>query len=302
MSEKFAVIGLIIACFIWAVSAIGYTIFIDHGLEFTLILWVILLFRVISVYFIADLKKVKHEIIKDKKELFFVILNGLFSIGTPLFFIYAITHTKFSNAYFITYTAPAWVFVAAVFLLGEKINLKKVAGLFLTLLGIYFIATPESIFSFNLGVIFSLAAAFTFAGDVITSRELKDYSYHTVSLYANVTMFVILSLLIIFVFGIPSFEHAWFYFVVLALFGISRGIAADLYYYTLENLEASTASIISLAELLFAVVLAFIVLQQFPNPTELLGYALVILSGAIIILRKSDLENFEYLLHFKRKH
>ncbi|MCR4336056.1 MAG: DMT family transporter, partial [archaeon] len=84
--------------------------------------------------------------------------------------------------------------------------------------------------------------------------------------------------------------------------GLFRGVASDLYYFALEHLEASTAAIITLSELVFASILAFFILGEVPTGSELLGYMIILFAGMIIILRKSDIEDFEYLLHLRRKH
>lgn len=168
----------------------------------------------------------------------------------------------------------------------KKNQRKKLFGLGLTILGI----------------VLSILSAFTWTGNIITSRELKDYSYHTVSLYSNATILIALTLLILFVFEIPSFEFAPVIFLALVLIGISRGIASDLYFFALEKIQASTASILSLTELIFASILAFFFLKQTPTETELIGYALIMVSIVIIVLRKSDLRHFKRLITHMQKH
>ncbi len=304
LKKTAALIGLIIATLIWAINGVVYYEFIALGFSAVLILWIIRLFRFIAVWFISDFKGVKHELIKDKKELTFVLLNGIFAFLTPLFFVFALMYTKLSNVYFITYSAPAWVMIGAFFFLKEKINVKKIAGLLLTIAGIFMIASPENIFSLDTGVIFSLLCAIFYAGDIITGRELKDYPLHTVSIYSNGFSFIGLSLLLPFSFKVPAFEHELFYFAIIGLIvlGLLRGLASDLYYYALEKLDASTASIISLVELIFASLFAVIFFAQFPTVKEIAGYILIMASALIIILRKSDIKQFEYLLHLKRHH
>lgn len=302
MEQKIAVLGLVAAALIWAVTAISYKILLSLGLSFILILWVVVVFRFIAVWFISDYKKVKHEWVRDIGELKLLLLNALFALGTPVFFVLALDSLNVSDVNFLVFTVPAWVLVFAVFFLGEKLNPKKVLGFFLTLAGVYLIASPSGMLDINQGFIFAILASFTFAGDIITGRELKDYSYHTVSIYSNGFQIIVLTILTLLFFGIPSFEHSFIFLGILALLGLFRGVASDLYYYALEKLEASTASVISLSELIFVGVLAFILLNEIPTGIEIIGFSLILLSGLILTLRKSDVEYFEYLIHLRRKH
>ncbi len=302
MEHKAAIIGLIIAGAIWGISGFAAKFFIELGFSFIFILWLSNIFRFISVWFISDYKGIRHEVVTDTKELRMILLNGLFALFTPLFFLASLVYTTLSNAYFIAYTAPAWVLVGAVLLLGEKLTAKKVFGLALTVLGLFFIANPQSILSLDLGFVFSFIAALTYAGDIITSRELKDYPFHTVSIYANGFQAIVLTLIVPFTGTIPDFNIFGWEMLAIIVIGLLRGVASDLYYYALEKIEASTASIISLSELFIASVLAFLFLNEIPTRVEFIGYLVVLAGALIILLRESDIENFEYLLHVKHKH
>jgi len=302
VERKVAALGLIAAAMIWAVTGVSFKIFLDRGFSLIFILWVILIFKYTSVWLISDFKGVKHELVMDKRELRFILLNGFFVLCTPIFFLLAIQRTSLSNAYFTVYTAPAWVLIGSVLLLGEKIDAKKIVGLVFTFIGLVFVSRPENLLSFDFGIFLALLAAFSFAGDIITSREMKDYPYHTVAIYGNAFQLVVLTILVLFVYGIPAVWSGFLLAGILAVIGLFRGVSADLYYYALEKLEASTASIISLSELIFASVLSYLLLNEVPAPEELIGYVFIILSGIIILLRTSDIHNFEYLLRLRRKH
>ena len=305
MAEKTAVLALLIAAFIWAMAGVSYKLFLAAGFTLAIIFWVSRLFKLLAVLGIAYYKKIPHMGIESVKDLKFVVLNALFSLGTPLFFVLALEQTTLPNVYFLNYTMPAWVFIFAAFFLGEKINAKKIFAVLLTLLGIFFIASPESIFSVNPGIIFGVLSALSFSGDIITSRELKDYRFHTVSIYSNALQLLAFSVIVLAFFP-ESFAVAatlpldWL--AALAFAGALLGYASDLYYYALEKIEASAAAMVSLSELFFASALALLIFGTKPLLNELAGYALILVSVSIFILRKSDIEYFEYLLHFRKRH
>jgi len=292
-----------IAALIWAVQGVSYKFFLLSGFTFLGILLITRFFRLVSVLLIAYKKNVRHVSIDNFSELKFLFLNSIFSVGTPLFFILGLEFTKTSNIYFLEYTMPAWVFLLAAVFLGEKINSKKILGLILTLLGIFFISNPEHLLTLNMGIVFGFLAAISFAGDIITSRELKDYSYHTVAIYTLIFQLIIYFLMAFFILpeAVNFSSITLIGILPLIALGLVLGIASDLYYFALENIDASTAGIFLMSELVFVSVLAFVFLKEMPSLTELFGYCLIMVSGAILILRKSDLENFEYLLHLRKK-
>ncbi len=297
-----AVLGLVLASLFWAVNGVSWKLFLGLGFAFMLIFWVSRLFKFLTVLFISYYRVESHEPLRSRRELGVIFLNALFSVGTPLFFFLAIAHTKVSNAYFLQYTMSAWVLLAAILFLGERANAQKLLSFLLTIAGILFIARPEELLGLNLGVVFALLSAFSYTGDIITARELKDYSYHTISVYTNAMQFLITTAMLPFFFsGISGVQGGPLGFAGLVVLGILLGIASDLYYNALHLLEASVAGIIAHLELLFASVIAFLLFREAPTAFELIGYAAIFAASVIILLRRSDIANFKRLLHLTDK-
>ena len=305
MGKREGVFALLLAGFIWAGTGLSYKLFLSVGFTFILLLLITRFFKLLSVLGIAYAKKVKHIPLNDFKELKFLFLNAVSSVATPVFFILALSYSSLSNVYSLQYTMPVWVFILAAFFLKEKINFKKILAVFMTILGIVFISRPENLFSINLGIVFGILSALSFSADIILSRELKDYHYHTVSIYTNTFQVIILTLLALFIFPQSLFASSslpLIVFLAVALIGIFLGIASDLYYFALEKIDASTAGIVTLCELFFASAFAFIFLGEFPVFFEIIGYGFILFSAIVMLLRKSDIEHFEHLLHLRKTH
>jgi drug/metabolite transporter (DMT)-like permease len=302
LSEKFsAIFGLIVSSFIFAIVGISYKLFISIGIAFISFFWITRLLKLLTVYGIMKARGINIEIISDRRELFFLYLNGFFSVISPIFFALALIYTKVSTAYFLSYTMPAWTLIFSVAFLGEKISLKKLFGIMLTVIGIFLITQPGDLSLVNLGFIFGVLTAFSHAGDIITSRELKDYKPELVSFYSNFFQFVIFTLAF---FAMSKEIIFWepiiiFYLIII---GILLGVASSFYYYSLHYIEASKAAIISLTELIFALFLGMLLLQETHSIFEWFGYLFIILAAGIFILRKSSIQNFTRLINFKRKY
>ena len=88
----------------------------------------------------------------------------------------------------------------------------------------------------------------------------------------------------------------------LSVIGIFLGVASYLYYYSLQQVEASTAGVISLSELLFVFILGFFILGEVPKGFEIAGYVLISFSALVLLIRKADIENFENLVLMRKKH
>ncbi|HLC79380.1 MAG TPA: DMT family transporter [archaeon] len=295
-----AIADLLFAMCIWAVAGTSYKLFQAAGITLIVYFIVTRFFKMLSVIAIYKKQKLKHEPIKNWYEFFHIFLNAAFSVLTPVFFFISLQYTTLSNTYFLAYTMPAWVLVFSVIFLKEHFSAKKAIALCLTLLGIYIIARPEGITSINPGVIFAILSALSFTGDVITARELKNYSYQTVSLYSNILQFMLFIPAVIAI-GIPPQDNP-LALVALSVLGIMLGVASYAYYFALEKIEASLAAIITLLELLAASVLAFFLLGESPAPTDYAGYVLILYSAIILVLRTPNIKNFERLLHIKMKH
>ncbi len=300
-SKNVAFIGLVFASLIWAVAGVAYKLFISLGYTFAFLFLVTRFFKFTSVWAIGGIRETRHQPIKDRKELALILLNGIFSVATPVFFVLSLSHTSLSNAYFLNYTMPAWVLVLSVLLLGEKISSKKIIGVLLTIAGIIAIARPVDVFSISPGIVFGILSALSFSGDVITARGLKNYSYHTVTIYTNLFQFLVFVPLV-FTAGFLPASLDFISTGAIVLMGALLGIASYAYYFALEKIEASSAAIISLLELFFAAILGYLIFSEVPASPEVLGYGLILAAIVMLVLRKPSIENFERLLHFHRKH
>ncbi len=298
LNRNSAALWLVLASFVWALAGVSWKYFSTLGYAFITVFLVSRIFKFLTVGAISYYRFRVHEPIKNAKEFSVIFLNALFSVGTPLCFFMALGYTTVSNAYFLQYTMPAWVLVAAVLLLGEKLTSKKLAGFVLTIGGIALIASPSAGLEINAGFLLGILAAFSQTGDIITARALKDYSYHTISFYSNFLQLVMVAIILPLLFPVTAAGFEAIPLLAFAAIGVLLGIASDLYYHVLDTLEASTAAIISFSELFFAGALAFIIFGERPLGNELIGYALILSAGVIIVLRRADIWRFEHLLRF----
>jgi drug/metabolite transporter (DMT)-like permease len=201
----------------------------------------------------------------------------------------AITITSLSVAAVLLYTAPAIVMVLSYFLFGEKMTGRKVAALFMTLLGCSLVTGVFSDWGSvsGLGILMGLGAGLGYALYSIFSRYALERGYHSLT----ITFYTFL-IAAIFSFAIGNGGKALavatsgpsmlaFCFV----FGVLCTVAPYLAYTAgLKHVENSKASIFASIEPVTATILGVIVFHESVGLWEVLGMALVI--GALVVCRE----------------
>ncbi|MBI3467321.1 MAG: EamA family transporter [Planctomycetes bacterium] len=88
-------------------------------------------------------------------------------------YVTAITLTTAANAIFLQYTAPVWMFLASVFLLGEPLDRRSLVSLLAGLVGIAVIVVGNWERA-SLGVVLGLVSGVTYGAVAVFLRVLRD--------------------------------------------------------------------------------------------------------------------------------
>jgi drug/metabolite transporter (DMT)-like permease len=141
------------------------------------------------------------------------------------------------------------------------------------------------------GIIAGILSGLTYAMLIIIGRFLAQrFSPLIITVFQNL---VVVTILLPFIKDIP-FEIGG-YFLLLGL--IHSTAAPLLYVRGLREVKASKAAVLGYLEPVSAMVLAMIVLREFPGIGSLLGGALIILSGYLIIKRREKSVHNNILLN-----
>ncbi len=211
------------------------------------------------------------------------ILRGILVVVDFTSFYIAITQLPLGLTLFIFYAAS----VAANFLYGylflhEEITSIKVISLFLALLGL--VAIYGDSFG-SLKLIPALAAIFSgacFGLTTSTSKTLTDkYSVTQVNFVAYLTAAILAIPLLIIVQEDISFNIPISTILLLILFSITGVGAFYATLYGYKFLEAQKASLIMLAELIFVVLLGFVLYKELPNINTIIGGILILSALAL---------------------
>jgi len=185
----------------------------------------------------------------------------------------------------LLYTAPAWVFLLSRLFLKEKVNLKKMAALVLTLMGVFLISNNQQTGAMGAGagfsaVMFGLLSGFCYSLYYIFGKYFSE-KYSASVLFLYILPFGAICLLPWFAFAEKSLT-AWTALGAIALF--STFGAYHFYYAGLKRVEAGRASIIATAEPVVAALTAWC---WWGESFTMYGYlgSVLILAAVVLMIR-----------------
>lgn len=212
------------------------------------------------------------------------VLEGL---ATGLFYLAIQAMENPAVVSFIGNVGPVFVTIMGVVLLGERFRKTQLAGILITIAGLFVINYREGGFAGFLdpGSKYIIGASFLFAIATITGRR-----YHThllpgfMSLIRSVLLAIAMAVLFFNADGLPDLPfHIWRDLSIGSL--LETLIVIVLAYQALKLIEATKTSLIISTKGVWALLLAWIFLGIFPTGVQLVG-GLLTLVGVWLITRK----------------
>lgn len=274
----------IIGLFIEALSGAGFTSF------------QIVTLRVVS----AAVMLVAYLAVKDAGLLKIELKDSLSFIGTGIFSIVffnwayftAIEELSLSVAVILLYTGPAFVVILSRIVFGEPMTLRKMAALFLTLIGcvlvVRLVPLSEERISWY-GLLIGLASGFGYAlYSIFGKHALKKYDSLTVITYT----FVFASAFMIPVSGLSMpgapLSSLYVWLLILGLGFFPTALAYALYTRGLSMVESGRASITASFEPVVATLVGVLLFDEILTAWQLAGMVLVLAAVVFIQLKKRE--------------
>jgi drug/metabolite transporter (DMT)-like permease len=226
-----------------------------------------------------------------RSEIWPLILVSLLNItGWHLCSGYGLIYMDAGRAVIIGYTMPVWASIVGTFVLGERLTLARLIGLFLGSAGLLVLIGPDlnALGSAPLGAIFMLGAAVTWAGGTVFLK----YFRWTMPITVLTGWQLILG-------GIPVIIGAFILEPMTALLQVSwRAALATGYVILIGNIfcfwawvkvvnlfPASVASIGTLAIPVIGVLSSAVVLGEPVGFGEIAALILVVMALSIVLIR-----------------
>ncbi len=236
------------------------------------------------------LKKAAKTDRKATSTLLLVLSPFCFMANTLLFY-FAFRNTTIANAVLTHYTAPVFVAILAPLLLKETIHKTTWIAIILSSIGLWLIlaATSSASGPINgnreiLGILAGALSGLAYAFLILIIRSIASlYSSLFITFIQNG---IVALVLLPFVFTIPFPAKSLPYLLTMGV--VHSTIAPLLYVQGFRSVKANEAAILGYFEPVGAIILALIFLQEVPGMAALLGGALILYSGYVIVRARTS--------------
>jgi DME family drug/metabolite transporter len=218
-----------------------------------------------------------------RRDLLIMLMSGILLAISHAAYFAAIRYTGVTTTTLLTICiSPLVVTCVSVLLKFETLTIRVVGALICALIGAVLLVglhSPQNAdYDVFPGVIFSLAAAVTYASMILCGRFLAA-DYHPLQVMAfNFSAGTILLLLINLVSGIVVMQtpQGWLLVIYLAL--VPTALAYWMFQNGLQSVSATAASIVSMLDPLVAALLAWVLFGETLGASGIIGGGLLMLS------------------------
>lgn len=211
---------------------------------------------------------------------FFVM--GAFSSAIPFAFIYyGQSHITGAHASILNATTPLFTSILAhIFTRDEKLNARRITGVFAGMCGVAVTVGPSALFEGGTQILPQVAvlgAAFCYGIAGVYGKRFWGIS-PVVTAFGQLTFAALLILPVVLKFEQP-FNHplpgAKIIAAVVALALLSTALAFIVYFRILASAGATNAVLVTLLVPVSAILLSVVILGEIPEPRHFLGMALI---------------------------
>lgn len=243
----------------------------------------------IAAIFLLVIGQVKHIRKPKKQDIPRFLLSGAlgFSLYMVTFNTGVQTLTSATSSILIA-TTPVMTAIVTTFLYKEKIATMGWIAIGIEFVGILVLTLWDGVFSINIGILWTLAAAVVFCAYNIYQKQLSARGYETLEITTYSMMGGAFLLFFFLPQGVPQVMKAPLHqiFVILYL-GIAPSAIAYLLWGKALSIAEKTSDVTNFMFVtpLLSVVMGFLILKEIPSVGTFVGGA-IILVGLVLFQRK----------------
>lgn len=249
-------------------------------------------FSIVSLFVITAFQG-KLRLLKQYHTRDYFRMAGMGFLGCYLYFILlfgALQYAPAQEAFIVNYLWPMMVVIFAILILKEKLTIRKLIGLALGFMGIYFVATRGEVLNFSFsylkGDLLAFLAALSYGLFSVLGKKFKYETFSSMLIYYCFGFVFVLATLLFFSF-LPTISLKQF--LGLAWLGVMTNALAFVFWFkALEGGDtAKMANIIFLTPFLSLVYIYFLVGEEILFSSFV---GLVLIVGGIVIqsFRRAD--------------
>lgn len=281
MSKKYNFVFIILAGCLWGTLGIFVRKFSDYGITSMSVVFIRSLLTAAAVLGAGAVFRV--QLLKIRlRDIWIFAGTGLLSI---VFFNYcyfkAVTVMSLSAAAILLYTSPIFVMLMSALFFKEKITLRKILSIFLSLAGLVlvtgFIGDAETVTP--AGLLYGAGSAIGYALYSIFNRAAINRGYSAIAITG--WSFAFAAVFSAFTADIDAIGKMFSENTAMIGYSVFFAVCASvlpyiLYSAGLKGTENSTAAVIASAEPIAATVFGMIIYKEIPSLSALMGIIIVI--------------------------
>ena len=212
-----------------------------------------------------------------------VALRSLLLVGESLCCYVAFSLLPLTEVYPLIFATPILVTVLSVPLLGERVGWRRSAAVVIGFIGVLIVIRP-GFRTLDVGHIAALGSTLMFSMGMIILRRIGDENYGALLVTLLGAKIVIAGVLTFF-FGGFAFMN-WPDLGLTAVLGLLAGVAHIFLVMALRYAPAAVVSPMQYSQMLWGIFYGALLFGDKPDAVTLLGAAVIILSGLIILWRE----------------
>lgn len=227
-----------------------------------------------------------------------LVLRALFTLGSTITFVAAITVMPLADALAIVFIEPFILMFMGWFILGESVGPRRIIASAFGFVGALIVVQP-GILAFGLVALLPLATGCFFAAYMLVTRQLRSRP-PLVLQSATSGLALLFSVPLLFVFegrggmfdAVMPEGIMWFYLIGV---GVIATVSHLFLTFALRLAPSATVAPLSYAEMAFATLIGFFIFGDFPVPTTWIGVSLIVGSGLYLVHREHRLSQHSRL-------
>ena len=211
-----------------------------------------------------------------------------FSVLTPFAQMSAAT----SRVAIVVYTMPIWATLMARPILGEQLTTARTLGLALCIAGMTVLIYPLAMLGVPTGILLALGAAVSWAAGTVYLKWARiDGDPMAAAVWQLVIGAIVIGALLPVVEGSLHLSQAHRGAILALIFAgvVGSGISYFLWFDIVRRLPATIASLGVLSAPVIGVVSSMLLLGERPTLTDIVGFALIFVASATVLLRPQEL-------------
>ena len=238
-------------------------------------------FLALLVYALLSKRKISWESIK--RNLFLLFVSGAFIGFNWIFLFEAYRYTSVAVATLCYYMAPVFLVIISAVVLKEKLSVKKVICVLVSLGGMVLVS---GVFDSGLGeikgVLYALAAALLYAFVTVFNKKFKQISPDNKTLVQLLFAALVILPYSLINESIDIDDVSLHQIVLLLVVGIIHtGFTYVLYFGSVSKIPAQNVAVLSYIDPITAVLLSVIILDERLSAAMIVG-AVMIISASVI--------------------